>query len=145
MSINQQLNAEGKRTWVTDTCGCCSYKDPHGDSKCIPFFFPMAMCGTCCAIGRLQTFLTDEQECCCGMGCFGWLSCIFSNALLGPPGFCIQGYCCIRPRVIKKYNVIDDTNVCQSLCYPCSYFQMLVSVTEWETKTHMPSAPPSSK
>ena len=136
MSLNQQLRSspdDGKRrAWVTGTFDCCSYKDSSGDSKCIPFFCPMALCGTCCAIGRLQTSLLDEDPCCCGMGCCGFLSCFLSNALLGPPGFCIQGVCCIRPRVIKKYNVIPDSHAWMSLCYPCSYFQMLVSVAEWE-------------
>ena len=36
-----------------------------------------------------------------------------------------------RGHVTKKYNV-QDPGQFLACCYPCSYFQMLVSVMEWD-------------
>mmetsp|Transcript_9189 Transcript_9189/g.13840 ORF Transcript_9189/g.13840 Transcript_9189/m.13840 type:complete len:84 (+) Transcript_9189:272-523(+) len=65
------------------------------------------------------------------MGCQGLACCFLSNALLGPPGWLILGGC-LRSRVVDKFNVEEEGNpVCNCICYPCSYFQMLVSLEEW--------------
>ena len=99
-----------------------------------PYFCPMSVLGTCCVIGRINTILEKEQEMCCEMGPKGWLCCFVSNALLGPPGFLLCGLC-LRTRVMTDYNVQGGTSEwLQGICFPCSYFQMLVSLKEWEAE-----------
>ncbi len=107
-------------------------RNPQGQAQWCPFFCPMAMCGTCFVIGRLYSLLEKEEPLCCDMGPIGCATCILSNACLGPPGFMLLG-CCIRQRVIHTYNVRQsDSEFIYALCFPCSYFQMLMSVREWE-------------
>lgn len=51
---------------------------------------------------------------------------------MGPPGYILFGHC-LRNKVIEKYNVEEEGNPCfNCLCYPCSYFQMMVSLKEWQ-------------
>jgi hypothetical protein len=97
----------------------------------------MSVCGTCCAIGRIETIVNDETPLCCEMGPCGICSCFLSNALLGPPGFMLYG-CCLRDRVIKKFRITSDESICFKLCYPCSFFQMLVSVQEYKIEDEPP-------
>jgi hypothetical protein len=141
------LLAEEQRLWKSEFTGCCDYKNPKGDCMWCPFFVPMSVCGTCMVIGRLETKLAGEDACCCDMGPRGAFCCFVSNALLGPVGFMLLG-CCIRTRVIKKYNVnTDKENICKKLCFPCSYFQMWVSTKEWddEAKVKTVQAVPTGK
>lgn len=136
-----------ERYWKTGLFDCMSYRTPRNQSVCIPYFCPMAICGTCCMIGRTVTYLNHENPVCCEMGPIGSLSCLLSNACLGPPGFMITG-CFLRQRVIDSYNVrVTGPSDCASaICYPCSYFQMYVSIREWEEEiAHAQSNKPAGK
>ncbi len=84
-------------------------------------------------IGRIESKMASENELCFEMGPKGLVCCFASNALLGPPGFMLYNFC-LRDRVIEKYNIEPDTGIINKLLYPCSFFQMLVSLKEWDTE-----------
>lgn len=127
--------------WKTDLFGCFSYQDPNGNCKWCPYFIPMSVCGTCFMIGRIVTKLHGEPAIACEMSAIGFAACCFSNVLLGPPGYMLAG-CFLRDQVKRKYRVVNDgPDQCNALCYPCSYFQMFVSIKEWESEDTEPSAP----
>ena len=68
----------------------------------------------------------------CDMGPKGMCCCFISNAIMGPPGYMCLGYC-LRQKLIDKYNVMDEGPcILNTICYPCSYFQMFVSLSEWK-------------
>lgn len=96
----------------------------------------MSVFGTCCAIGKIVTALEKESPIFLGIGPKGFVCCVFTNFAFGPLGYMITG-CVLRKRVIKTYNVHDikDPEGCpHKICYPCSYFQMLMSITEWDAE-----------
>lgn len=111
------------------------FRDPSGNCKCIPDFMPISLLCTCCLIGQIETKMTGENEICCEMGVKGAACCcLFSTVFYGPPGFILYN-CRLRKKVIKKYNVSPSESTChQEWCYPCSYFQMLVSLQEWDNE-----------
>ena len=96
----------------------------------------MALLGTCCIIGRVQTLLDREKEICCEMGSSGWSCCLLLTpfALFGPLG----GMLCffhisnvMRKDVIRQYELVEEETscCCPKMCwfgchYPCSLFQM---------------------
>jgi hypothetical protein len=95
-----------------------------------------SVCGTCCIIGRTVTKLEDEKEIACEMGPKGICCCFVSNALMGPPGYACIGYC-LRQQVIEKFNVMEEGPcVLNALCYPCSFFQMFMSMSEWRDESN---------
>ena len=67
---SQKHNSFG-REYVHGLCDCLSYKDRHGQNHCFPYFCPMSLFGTCCIAGRVQTLISQESDCCCGMGIEG--------------------------------------------------------------------------
>jgi hypothetical protein len=106
-----------QNSFVVGFFDCLSYKTPDGISLCFPFFCPMAICGTCCILGRIHTLLTNEPIDTCEMGTNGktlcCLSCIINS--LGPfGGFCWFGLNSIRLRqtTMKKYGIQDNTVIC---------------------------------
>jgi hypothetical protein len=83
------------------------------------------------SLGRIYTKLEEEDPICCDMGLKGGVVCFVSNALLGPPGWLLVGHC-LRQRAIQKYHVQEEGNLCVNcVCFPCSYFQVFVSLSEW--------------
>lgn len=79
-----------------------------------------------------MTKLEKEDPICLQIGPKGACTCILSNALFGPVGWMLCGHC-LRQQVISKYNVQEEGNPCfNCICYPCSYFQMMVSINEWD-------------
>lgn len=132
-AMKQPLCEKEKKSFVSPLLGCCSYRDPTNSCKWCPYFFPMSVCGTCFIVGRVVSKLEDEDETCCEMGPKGIGCCILSNVLMGPPGYMCVG-CCLRSQVVDKFNVDDDGScILNTICYPCSYFQMFVSLSEWQS------------
>ena len=85
-------------------------------------------------VGRVVSKLEDEEPVVCEMGPKGLLCCCFSNILMGPPGYACTGFC-LRQQVVDKFNVEEEGPcILNTLCYPCSYFQMYVSLTEWKAE-----------
>lgn len=83
------------------------------------------------------------------MGCQGCTLCMVSLpiSIYGPVGgMCMFFFLswCLRERVIEKFNVEEEKACCFGPCnptcdwlhlncnYPCSFFQMYVSMLEWE-------------
>ena len=83
-----------RRHWVITTAGCCDYVDSTGNNPCFPMFCPMAVLGTCCIAGRVQTQLTNEEPTSCEMGKNGWLTCCVGLPFVffGPLGGYISHY-----------------------------------------------------
>lgn len=101
---------------------------------CNPLILVLAqsVCGTCCIIGRVVTKLEDEEPIACDMGPKGICCCFASNVLMGPPGYACVGFC-LRQQVLEKFNVMEEGPcILNTICYPCSYFQMFVSMSEWK-------------
>ncbi len=96
--------------------------------------------GGCCIAGKLKTILVKENPTYCGMGNSGMLCCAITTpcVLFGPfpmhPVMSILSICW-RQEIVTKYN-IDDGNCgcCLAMLYPCSMFQMYVSLSEWESE-----------
>lgn len=86
-----------RRHWVITTAGCCDYVDSTGNNPCFPMFCPMAVFGTCCIAGRVQTQLTNEEPTSCEMGKNGWFTCCIGLPFVffGPLG----GYINCLPRL----------------------------------------------
>jgi hypothetical protein len=67
----------------------------------------------------------------CELSPSGMCCCFISNAAFGPPGWILTGMI-LRKRVVDKFNVEEEGNpLVNCFCFPCSYFQMLVSLMEW--------------
>ena len=96
---------------------------------------PMSLLCTCCLIGRIETKMAGENEICCELGVKGAACCfLFSTVFYGPPGFILYNIH-LRKKVIEQYNVSPSDITCSDkCCYPCSYFQMLVSLQEWDNE-----------
>ncbi len=144
-----------RRNWAIGFWDCFGYTDRKGDNKFVPYFFPMSLFGTCCMVGRVHTLISDEEEVMFGMGNAGLCRCCLTciPSLIGPFGGCILFSLiepCQRSSVITKYSVEEEfivptslscCNSCATSCfYPCSYYQMFVSMQEWEDeeKNHIP-------
>ena len=107
--------------------------------------------------GRVYSQVVPEKSVCSGMGVVGLLMCL----LLIPLSFYspIGGMICfgfianyLRQQVIARYNVEDDNYFCcgcldpflnfvHNACnYPCSLFQMKVSMDEWDEESQNASS-----
>lgn len=89
-------------------------------------------------IGRLRSLMVKEKQIQCGMGSEGLCCCMITLPciLFGPlPLHPIMSILSIlwRSEIVSKYDV-DDGNCgcCLAVMYPCSMFQMAVSLAEWE-------------
>lgn len=99
--------------------------------------------------GKTWTKVKEEKPCCLGLGPQGCLICLATlpvgvyHPIAGMGVFCcISNY--LREQIVEKYNVEEEQccccgswnyyiNYCHFGCnYPCSLFQVLVSVEEWE-------------
>ena len=136
-----------KKKFVSGLYGCFDYVSPITNRKrCIPLFCPIAMICTPSILGTIYSRLNDEEAEFCSMGREGGFCCIvnWAIAFLGPCGgmFCFGAESlALRKSVIQKHNVIDDDAYCcgsenlgsiHLMCsYPCSLFQIAVSLEEW--------------
>lgn len=130
-----------KRKWKIPLFGCFDYKSPDTkEPMWCPYFCPMSTVGTCCIIGRNSTLIEKEQPIALGLGPQGFLCCLFTDFACGPVGFCICTRI-MRTRVIEQFNVdtSDEDILLSTLCYPCSQFQMYVSMLEWEAEDKKPA------
>lgn len=93
----------------------------------------MAMCGTCCIMGRIQTLLIDEEpDKCMEMGTVGNSLCLCAIPikLLEPLGGClwfIINSCRIRRQLSDKHNLKNVTKCCCGIsvalpCAGCNFF-----------------------
>jgi hypothetical protein len=100
--------------------------------------------------GRLCTRVRKEKVICCGLGSTGCLVCVATAPLsVYHPIAAMVAFCSIsntiRQEVIAQYNVEEEQccccgdtlnsyiNYCHFGCnYPCSLFQVLVALDEWE-------------
>lgn len=139
-----------KRDWPLDVCDCFSYIDPiTKDCVWFPYFLPMSVLSPCCIVGRIQTILTNERHVCCEMGEKGLCCCCISAmpTLFSPLG----GACYFsllsaawREEMHERYNMAQLPPTCtcfgslNPLCevvhlaclYPCSFFQIYVTLKE---------------
>jgi hypothetical protein len=82
-------------------------------------------------------------------GCtyIGWCRCLIEVpfAIFGPFGGMALSVCCgvkTRSDVKSAYDIGDDNSCCNSCvgaCYPCSLFQILMTLREFETKGIKPN------
>ena len=135
--------------WVSDFTDCCFYKEKDEDGEehrmCFPYFIPMALCGTCCLLGRVQTLQRREKKLCCEMGPSGWGCCILSTPinLFGPLGGCCWfaiNSARIREDTVERYNIVEESS-CPScvvgVCYPMSLFQVLMKLRALEQSSDL--------
>jgi hypothetical protein len=152
-----------RRNWAIKLFGCWGYEDDHGVSPLIPFFLPMSCCGTCCLAGIVQSLVINEKPSFLPyfqMGSSGWTTCCLTAlpGTLGPLGGCVVFSLVSlfqRDEVISKYKIEEEdlgcgfccNRLCISCHYPCSYYQMYVSVLEWnrDAKDNIPQALQTSK
>jgi len=137
-----------KSNWPLGPYDCLFFQYKN---KCmyVPYFFPMAVCGTCFLLGRIRSKLVQEAVCCLGMGEQGCSLCLLSTcpAVFGPLGgwfwfSWIATY--LRHQVVNAYNiddiyVNDNTCCCCSLitiCYPCSLFQIYMTLLTFEERAN---------
>ena len=113
-------------------CGCMSYRNAAGASKCCPYFCPLACLFPCCVIGRIKTLLDYEKEMCCGMGNQGWAFCVLTS-FAGPFAICGAAVS-LRYEAVTSYKVTEDYTCCKGCCAPCSLFQIYMSLLEWQNK-----------
>ena len=109
----------------------------------------LCVCSANCIAGRMCTKVTREKECCCRMGSLGGLVCLVTLPFsFYHPIASMAGFCClsnhIRAQVIQQYDVEEEKNFCCGPCnpwldychfgcnYPCSFFQMEMSIEEWD-------------
>lgn len=142
-----------KKEWVMDLCSCCSYTDPDNNFHKFEIF--QSICCANAIYGKSFSRLNRESTCCLDMGMQGLCLCCIQIpiSIYHPMGaVCIMGLLsnCLRKQVIATYNVseqnaCDDGYTCccsHDLCnefhygcnYPCSLFQMLNSMREWDTQ-----------
>jgi hypothetical protein len=147
-----------KNEWSLGLCDCCSYRDHENKCWFIPKFFPQAIFGSCCIEGEIQTILNQEEPCCCRMGRGGWCTCLIQLPIgfFGPFGGMLMAVCCgprLRNEVVSTYN-INDPGCCGhgwclgtlsklssslypsslGLMYPCSLFQILFTLRDFERR-----------
>lgn len=100
--------------------------------------------------GRVCTKAYHEQPCCLQLGPYGCLLCVAALPISVYSPFGGFGlFCCVsnylRAKVVREYNVEEEQNcTCCGPCnpyidqmhlgcnYPCSLFQMYVSLEQWE-------------
>jgi hypothetical protein len=115
-----------RQNWPLELSDCLTFKHRGGSLFC-PFFFPMALCGTCILAGRTITLLKNEEPICFGLGKKGGIICTIGMLMK-----CLEpaGGCCffaftslmIRKQVSERFNIVDPQPIL-GLCYPCSLFQ----------------------
>ena len=138
--------------WPLALFSCFTYRDPvYNSCKWFPYFCPMALCGTCCIVGRIHSRLQRESPLCCDMGPSGWCCCAISAPVnaFAPIG----GACYFRsvgavfltdmerqyslPRHPSQECCFGD-NCCNHCCeimyssifYPCLFFQIYMTLRE---------------
>lgn len=140
-----------RRDWPLDVCDCFQYRDPvTRDCVWFPYMFPWAMLSPCILTGKIQSLLVGEHEICCGMGEKGLGCCVLSAI---PTCFSPFGGCCYfsmlalawRVEMSERYNLGELPQTCTcwgstlnplceighlSLLYPCSFFQIFVTLKE---------------
>ena len=124
-----------QRRWSHDLCDCCGYQDPTGRGHFFPVFFPMTCFCTCCIVGRIRARLSKERVLCCNMGRHGLCLCLFSCPfVICQPFYCLYFSYSMRREVIQRYSVVKEscTECCALLFCPCSLFQIIMSLDEWE-------------
>ena len=159
-TYNQQdggLIGQQQRKWPLGRFDCCSYKDSlTGSCMWCPFFFPMALFGAPCIVGRIQSRLMHEAPLCCDMGCSGWTCCCVSVpvSVAGPLG----GFCYFsslasvyRSDIEGQYNIekpFSSTSEAGcfskifSCCYnawthPCVFFQLYMTLREIQNEKNV--------
>jgi hypothetical protein len=119
--------------WAVDFCGCCSYRDKDGNCTFFPYFIPMAVCGTCCILGRVRSLYIGESIHCCDMGSEGWCLCLFSFPihLFGPfGGFIWEGVNSMKMRSdVREQLNIDESKTLQCCCFSCPSFCIGIEFT----------------
>lgn len=141
-----------KNNWVVPLCSCCSYVDKKGSLR--RGLACQAMLCTNVLLGKTYTRLNREPEICLQMGPVGCCLCCINIpfSVNHPMGsVCCMGFSALamREEIIKRYNVTEE-NACSDCCicccfthrlcntfhygcnYPCTFFQMLVSMEEWD-------------
>ena len=138
--------------WPLSLFSCFSYRDPvYNSCRWFPYFCPMALCGTCCIVGRIHSRLQGESPLCCDMGPSGWCCCAISAPVNAAAPF--GGACYFRsigavfltdmerqyslPRHPSQECCFGD-NCCNYCCeivyssvfYPCLFFQIYMTLKE---------------
>lgn len=123
---------------------CFNYKNDKNESLFCPLFCPMSILCPNQLAGKIQTLLVKEDSIVLGLGKNGICCCVVLCPLLPTGAFC--GVCIanmiLRNKVIKTYH-IEESNLLEcpiklfqspcncigySLLYPCSLFQILVTI-----------------
>ena len=135
--------------WSTGLFDCCSYRDPVTD-KCtwFPAFFPQAVCGACCIDGEIHTMMNNEKPICLRMSAGGMRLCCLEIPcfLFGPLGGAGLACCCgivTRKEAIDKFNIRKDSDMTPCLatiCFPCSSFQILMTLRDFKRKGIAPKS-----
>lgn len=144
-------NNQIKRDWPLDICDCFNYIDPvTKDCVWFPNFFPMSLVSPCIIAGKIQTLLVSEREVCCEMGEKGLTCCCLSAipACFSPfGGACYFSLLALawRAELTARFNMNELPQTCtcfgptiNPLCevahlamlYPCSFFQIYVTLKE---------------
>lgn len=132
-----------KNRWSLGLFDCLSYQDSTTSGccclyPCIPVFFPQAVCGSCFIEGEIHTIMYQEKTLCCRMGGGGWCRCLtwLPISLCGPFGGVLLAFCfgpILRNSVVSRYDISDsDVGTCGGFCYPCSLFQILFTLRDYE-------------
>lgn len=120
----------------------------------------MGVCGTCFVVGRIRTLYVNETVQCCDMGTQGLALCCISTPIniAGPLG----GFCWfainsakMRHDVVKHYG-LDDSKAgtcccfniptcCIGVCYPCSLFQILMTLRQFKNEGKLSAIEGSDK
>jgi len=138
-----------KRQFPLRLCDCDVYRDRHGKNHCCPTFIQATFC-TGMILGRIVSRLNSETGTCMELGPLGGTCCILSLpvSFFSPLGGLFFFTCAsyhYRKAVISKYNV-EEEQCCNYCCclntyidcvhlncnYPCSFFQLYMSIKEWE-------------
>lgn len=138
-----------KRQFPLRLCDCDVYRDRRGQNLCCPTFLQATFC-TGLILGRIVTRLHNETGTCNELGPLGATCCLISLPIsfFSPLGGLFFFTCAsyhYRAAVIEKYNV-EEEKCCNYCCclnpmidclhlncnYPCSFFQLYVSIKEWE-------------
>eukprot|EP01040_Poterioochromonas_malhamensis_P010527 gene10527-11463_t len=138
-----------KRQWPLKLWECYSYRDLKGNQRWCPTFCCTALICTNMLAGRVCTQIVREKPCFCGLGLQGCLVCLVTLPI--DASYPVLGagiYCCLanfyRCRIVEQYNVEEEQLCCCGrmnwffnyllfgINYPCSLFQMNMSVERWE-------------